>query len=310
MSNSDTVAKSYELQKKNFSRTDENSRKIQQTWFEEDTVDYWRHFRMVAPLKPLLNHFRNTKWITVGDGRFGLDTIRLLKIQPELDILSTDLATELLKEAKEKNLIKDYRAENAEFLSFADASFDFAFCKESYHHFPRPYIALYEMLRVAKKGVILIEPNERRDKMIPERILNVIKRCIKRIIGKPILHPETWNFEESGNYIYGVSKAEMEKVGIGLQLPTVAFYFYNDYYETGVEFQKAEPGNAVFKKVKSKIAWEDLKCRWGFQTYKEVIVILFKENPGTELRGSLEASGFRFVDLPVNPFINKGTSVS
>ena len=68
-------------------------------------------------------------------------------------IAATDIAEVLLKEAKEEGYIKAYSKENAESLSFADNEFDFVFCKESYHHFPRPMIALYEILRVVKRGL-------------------------------------------------------------------------------------------------------------------------------------------------------------
>lgn len=39
-----------------------------------------------------------------------------------------------------------------------DDAFDYVLCKDSYHHMPRPMIALYQMLRVARRAVVLIEP--------------------------------------------------------------------------------------------------------------------------------------------------------
>ena len=301
----DNIELSYEMQRESFTKTDEKAKRIQQTWLSEDTVDYWRHHRMMLPLKPILDYGKNDKWVTIGDGRLGLDSIRMKKIQPALDVLPTDISTMLLKQAKDEKLIADYQEQNAEQLTFTNGQFDFALCKESYHHFPRPYIALYEMLRVSKKAVVLVEPNDRRDKRVPERLVDVAKRTIKRIIGKPILHPETWNFEVSGNYIYTVSKNEIEKVCLGLQLPAVGFYYYNDYYEEGVEFQKAEPGNKVFQRVQKKIARDDRKCRLGLLTYQGIIAILFKESPDKTLKEGLEKSGFNIIDLPVNPYLKK-----
>ncbi|MEO8087567.1 MAG: class I SAM-dependent methyltransferase, partial [Bacteroidota bacterium] len=295
------LALSYKMQSEHFTQTDAENIRLRKTWLEVDTVDYWRHYRMIAPLKPLLEHSKNSRWLTIGDGRFGLDSIRLKTMQPGIEVLPTDISTPLLSQAKEMNMISDFRQENAEALSFPDESFDFTFCKESYHHFPRPYIALYEMLRVSSQGVILVEPNERRDRMVPERIWNGIKRSIKKIIHQPILHQDTWNFEESGNYIYMVSQNEIEKIGLGLQLPVVAFNYYNDYYEKGVEFEKAVPGNKIFEKVKRNIASDDFKCRLGIQTFKGITAILFKKSPDTELRNKLQQSGFILIDLPENP---------
>ena len=53
-----------------------------------------------------------------------------------------------------------YEIENMEALSYKSSSFDLVFVKEALHHVPRPILGLYEMLRVAKKAVIFIEPGE------------------------------------------------------------------------------------------------------------------------------------------------------
>ncbi len=58
----------------------------------------------------------------------------------------------LLGKGSELGFIGEYSAQNAESLSFASNSFDYVFCKDAMHHCPRPVIALYEMLRVARGG--------------------------------------------------------------------------------------------------------------------------------------------------------------
>lgn len=67
----------------------------------------------------------------------------------------------IFKKGKEIGYIYNYSKENLESLSFNNESFDFVLCKESFHHLPRPYIGLYEMLRVSKIGVVLLEPYDR-----------------------------------------------------------------------------------------------------------------------------------------------------
>jgi len=296
---------SYKMQSENFMESDEESARMRKSWFDEDTVDHWRHHRMITPLAPLLDRFPSSSWLTVGDGRYGLDSVQLKKMKPSIETLPTDLSTVLLQEAKEMKIISDYRKENAEALSFADNSFDFSFCKEAYHHFPRPYIAIYEMLRVSKKAIVFIEPNDKIEKKFPEVFLNAAKARIKKIFGRTIHHTDTWSFEESGNYIYMVSKREMEKVALALQLPTVAFYFYNDYYEPGVEFEKAVPGNKLFEKVKKIISRADLKSRLGIRNYSSIVAIVFKQRPEKELKIKLQEAGFEVIDLPENPYLKK-----
>ena len=155
------------------------------TWFEDDTVDAWRYKRMLKSLNPLLKAFPHASWLTVGDGRFGKDAHYIQ--ERGLNVLATDISDVLLKEAKEIGYINDYSKENAEALSFSDEEYDFVFCKESYHHFPRPMIALYEMLRVAKTGIVLIEPN---DGYVASTFLDVLFTNFKDFI-KKILHKKT-----------------------------------------------------------------------------------------------------------------------
>src|SRR5688572_1586710 len=124
---------SYDLHKKHNVLEGNELSTMQKSWFRTDTVDYWRYNRMYIPITPLLKNFQKSKWITIGDGRFGLDSIKLKKIEPSLEITPTDISSDLLEDAKAKGLIEKYSTENAEKLSFLDNSFDFSFCKESFH---------------------------------------------------------------------------------------------------------------------------------------------------------------------------------
>ena len=139
--------------------SDKERIKVGKAWLEEDTLDYWRHERMREKVKPFIENNVNAEWLTVGDGRFGLDGQYLIKSGAK-NIHCTDLYDELLTIAFNKNLIPNFSSQNAENLKFEDNSFDYVFCKESFHHFPRPFLALYEIFRVSKKGVFLIEPRD------------------------------------------------------------------------------------------------------------------------------------------------------
>jgi ubiquinone/menaquinone biosynthesis C-methylase UbiE len=275
---------------------------FQKSWFREDNVDYWRHERMYQAITPILT--TNSKWITIGDGRFGLDSIKLKKIEPSLDILPTDISTESLEFAKQAGLITRYERVNAEAIEFSDNEFDYSFCKESFHHFPRPYIALYEMIRISKKGVVFIEPNERYFQPFLLDSIYSFKNFIKNLLGMNIVHRDFWNYETVGNYIYSLSKREMEKVALGLNLPAIAYKYFNDYYETGVEFAKKEISSRVFRKVKRKINSRDKACKYGLATNSSITVIIFKEMPESSEIAGLKANGFKFIQLPRNPYVH------
>ena len=298
---------SYLLHEKHHTLKNDELSDDQKSWLREDTVDFWRHDRMYKPLTPLLKNNSKTKWITVGDGRLGLDSIKLKKIEPSLDILPVDISTDLLEHAKINGLITNYSKENAEKLSFADNTFDFAFCKESFHHFPRPYIALYEMIRVAKNAVILIEPNEIGilSRPLTGRLWIRFKKFIKQIIRKKYQHIDTGNFETVGNYVYTISKREIEKVALGLGLTTVAFYYFNDVYIYGTEFEKTKSDSKLFKKIKAGIRKKDIKSKLGIDPYKNIITVIFKQNPSEKICKELVENKFEIVQLPENPYVSK-----
>lgn len=152
----------------------EKEKKKSETWFEKDTVDYWRHKRMRDSLLPLISFYPNSSWLTIGDGRYGTDANYLLS--KGVDAHASDIQEELLKIGNEKGFIKKFSKQNAEALNFSDNEFDFVYCKESYHHFPRPAIAVYEMLRVAKKVIVLQEP---KDPIFYENFLQILFYYLK-----------------------------------------------------------------------------------------------------------------------------------
>ena len=154
-------------------------------WFRTDTANAWRLQRMYRQLDPLLALEANSTWVTIGDGRYGLDAKYIA--DHGIPVVATNITSALLKEGKEMGIISDYQAENAESLTFTDEQFDYAFCKEAYHHFPRPMIALYEMLRVAKKGVVLMEPNDYIvNKSAAKLIFLKLKNGIKKLLGRSV----------------------------------------------------------------------------------------------------------------------------
>ncbi len=268
-------------------------------WCAQGTADGWRHQRLFDNLLPLIERYSDATWLTVGDGRYGSDAHYLQ--EKGLNVIASDISDVLLKEAKEQGYIKKYQKENAEALSFEDNRFDFVLCKESFHHFPRPIIALYEMLRVAKKGIVFIEPG---DSYIDSGFMQIPLRNIKNIARKIIRNRNSkHDFEPVGNYVYRLSKREIEKIALGINLRTVAFRGMNDYYFKGLDSVKAEFGNKVFLKLKIIIGIQNILCRLGLIDYTMLIAIIFKTEPDEDLRKLLKSFSFEVIDLPQNPYL-------
>ena len=285
----------------------ESRKKIASTWLEKNkTINRWRHDRMYKLLKPLINYDINLNWLTVGDGRYGTDANALLSLGVK-DVMCTDISDKLLRIGNENGFINQYSAENAENMSFENESFDFVLCKEAYHHFPRPHIALHEMFRVSKVGVILIEPC---DAKISTPFFDILFPFIKKIRRK-ILNREYDDsghaFEPVGNYVFSVSERELEKVQLGMHRRHLAFHSINDYYESGFEFLRLDTfeqsERKKINKAKRSIKRRDRLVKYGLKSPDLLASILFKSNPDPLILKSLDEAGWRVKELPNNPYI-------
>jgi ubiquinone/menaquinone biosynthesis C-methylase UbiE len=282
---------------------DPETKKIAETWInQENTLDRWRHDRMIKPLEPIISYNNKLSWVTIGDGRFGTDANALMKLGAD-NVTCTDISDKLLKIGNEIGFIKKYSAQNAEDLSFKNEEFDFVLCKEAYHHFPRPHIALHEMLRVAKVGVILIEPY---DQKINPKPINKLFPIIKKILG--VSSDNTGHgFESVGNYVFSISERELEKVQLGMHRRHLAFHYINDYYESGFEFLHLDTFDQSeqkkINKAKSSIVRRDRLVKYGLKSPDLLASILFKSNPDPLILKSLDEAGWRVKELPNNPYI-------
>lgn len=301
----------YQKQSQIFSDNSDEHQRLAKSWFDETTADYWRHNRMYEAVD-CLSQQKDATWLTVGDGRWGLDAIRIKK-RGFKEVLPSDICENLLQQSKEKGLISAYSIENAEQLSFKDNAFDYVFCKESYHHFPRPYIALYEMLRVASKAVFLVEPN---DAPVAKTIafFAFLKYKLKTFLarykigrtpiyyGRPFFYDSA--YETSGNYVYGISEREIQKVCQGLNYPQMVVKSINDHYIEGCEFEPAdETKSPIFKEIKARIDHMDGQCKLGKASPALLMVGIFKETMDNSTRKAFEQRGWTVTDLPRNPYI-------
>jgi SAM-dependent methyltransferase len=346
--------------------------RISNSWFDETTANYWRHVRAYECIELLANP-SSASWLTVGDGRWGLDSINIRK-KGAKSVHATDISEALLREAKNRGLIDAYSVENAERLTFSDHSFDYVYCKEALHHFPRPWLALYEMLRVARNGVFLFEPNDswETEPEVPplapatpvspvetatippsSRLPDPIRRNLRRSleIGAPWLlsalrryrnrrrpsaypdssaasqtsctdsgqaHQQQGNntgqrpklrysapgWEESGNYVFNISRREIEKIALGLSLPQVVFKGVNDHYVKGCEFEPADEScSAIFREIVSVVRAKDELYRRGLGDTNVLMAGILVHPLDASSRARFAAAGWEVVDLPANPYV-------
>jgi SAM-dependent methyltransferase len=257
------------------------------------TVGQWRQERIMAPLRPLLQD--NHNWLTIGDGNLGSEAQWLQ--QQGVKAHATDLAADLLELAFQQGLISSWSQENAEELSFADSSFDYVLIKEAFHHFPRPWLALYDAFRVCRLGVILLEPNGEHP-----RPLSILLRRLRR-------QPTTvhYRFEKVGNFVYAPSPIELEKFLLGLGGHQIAMRFYNDHWRSAEADSSPMSGGTPHQRglrrsVMRTISRRNLLGRSAFVPFGKLGCVMFKQPVDPKVIKSMEHFGWQSKELPANPY--------
>ncbi len=237
-----------------------------------DSIDNWRHTRMLDLTSTIREIFPASQWMTVGDGRYGSDAAYLHA--RGVDVIATNLTDERLRYAKEQGFIPVYRVENAERISMPDNACDFVLCKEAYHHFPRPPMALYEMLRVSRVAVVLIEP------MDDPKFLDGAKRLLKTVIRGD----REQQFEPSGNFLYRLNLRELRKLMTAAGGEVLAFKGINDFFYARFANHAANQFNVGSFVTRFAIWVQDVLTNSRLLGIGLGCVIVFKGTIGPEVR--------------------------
>lgn len=265
----------------------------------ETSIGAWLQGLFFNCLDPLLKT-EGQAWLTVGDA-YGFDAQYILKKGNRAT--ASDLNTDFLRLAKEEGIITDFSAQNAEHLSYPDLHFDYVLCKESYHHFPRPYAALYEMIRVARKGIVLIEPQDPVSRM--PLLLGLVNLLA---IGGSNLPAKLWknrfSYEPVGNFVYKISERELEKFTAGLNLPLIAFKKINpNFYFAGANEIEVSLKNSRFRQIWLKKRLFDGLVKIGLMPSQVLSAVVFKELPAESTLTELKKSGYQLVYISPNPYL-------
>lgn len=254
------------------------------------SVDNWRHTRMLDMAAPVYRMHPHARWMTVGDGRFGSDAAYLM--QQGLSATASSLTDERLKRAHELGFIEKYRVENAEKMLLPDNAVDFVLCKESYQHFPRPPMALYEMLRIARSGVVLIEPTH------SPRLLNWFRNIVKRLLRGDTQH----EFGPSGNYLYRINIKEFRKLLLAMDGHAFAYKGFNDFYIPKFSGSRADTWNAGNFFTRLGLFVQNVLARLHLMGHGLACVVVFSSPPREEQLAALKKDGFTVDRLPKNPY--------
>jgi SAM-dependent methyltransferase len=242
--------------------------------FDPSHPDTRRHYELLASSDGLLDYLRPASLVSIGDN-LGRDAGYFKKRYPDCKCIATDLHADGIQQAATEGYVDMVLSADVEHLPFEDNSIDCVIAKEAFHHWPRPMLGLYEMLRVAKKAVLLIEPND------------VFNSNASTFADSDGYRDE---YEKVGNYKYQISLRELLKVSWSLYYPAVAAVGLNDPYHPDLEIDD-------WFTEKQKL---DLLGDQGKRQFNLMSVAIYKPNH-EPLAHQLPARS-RYYKRPINPF--------
>ena len=258
---------------------------LYESWWDDSTVNYWRHSRLLSPVLEVLYDLRDFNWLTIGDGA-GTDAWRLQKAGFN-NVTASDLSDTLLKETHKRGYINKYSVINAEKIDLPNDSFDFVLCKETLHHMSNPYQAIHECLRVSKFGIVIIEPQD---------------PWIDSPVDNNIALP---GYEEVGNYVYTFSKREIHKIAYGLNLRGVATKGQTDAYIPGCEFAHCIPGDKIWEETQQSIYLHEKHISQNLSKGSYIQSIFFKNRINEDIFETLSRvfTEWHFQRTDTNPYL-------
>lgn len=260
-----------------------------------DSIDAHRHMRMFHMVTPLIKLHPAASWLTVGDGGGDAEMLKRLGVS---DVVASCISDAHLIVVKERGFLNgiQVKALNAESVDLPDKSVDFVFCKEAFHHFPRPALGFYEFLRIARLGVFFIEPNDR----FSTRPLDMLRTLVKIVLRGQ--GPSYEDFEPSGNYIYRLSHQEIYKVLAALGLPWFATRTLNDFYVERLSSRRQDDKRAMAV-FNLGVGLQDLLSRVRLLHWGLMAAFIPASDIDLRTKTELGQSGYRIHEIPSNPYL-------
>ena len=242
--------------------------------FDPNHPDTMRHYELLRSSDGLLDHINPLSILTVGDN-LARDAGYFKKRYPQANCIASDLYADGIQDAASKGYVDSVISADIESLPFGDSEVDCVIAKEAFHHWPRPMLGLYEMLRVAKKAVLLIEPNDVCHGNV-STFVDLVSYCDE--------------YEQVGNYKYQISLRELLKTTWSLYYPAVAAVGFNDPYQPNLKIDD-------WLAEKQKL---DLLGDQGKRQFNLMSVTIYKKD--YEPHAHQLPDRARFYKRPINPF--------
>ena len=226
-----------------------------ENWARMGSTATWVHSLSLQDMVPLITERSPQRVLTIGDGRSGQEARFLAERGHK--VVASDLDTTRLAKLHEASIIDEYRQLNAEDIDYPTNAFDYTVAKETLHHLQRPYLGIYEMIRVARKAAIFIEPHYRYPSTIGSCLRQIFRRIMRRDGANSLALLPRVNYEDCGNYVYRFNPYELTQCALGMGLSHVAFRYSHQVVDLNCGDLKGEEFEAWKKQKLRKLARRD-----------------------------------------------------
>lgn len=264
---------------------------------DPDSMDAFFHRRCYGMIGPIAKRWNAEAWLTVGD--MGADAFYLRQCGVR-NVTCSSLSDAQIKHVAALGHLPgiSVAAVNGEATGLADLSVDFVLVKEALHHFPRPMFAFYELWRIARHGLVLIEPTDG-----PPRLLDGLRKIVKLLLrGQSFASQE---FECTGNFLYRLSTSEIYKALAAMQGGGLAYRRFNQFYVA-----RLVTGKSRFWRRSAfylGVAIQNMLCAVRLMTPGLVACYVSKMPFSPSERSALKQAGYQVVDIPANPYLARAT---
>ena len=232
-----------------------------------------------------LELFKRKKTLVHADGRVECDAGKL--INHSCEAISSDISfCNLPKQRKKFKKLNNF-VSNLENLPLKNKSVDNILIIDGLHHLPRPYMAIYECMRVAKTALILNEPDLRYQECFYLKIKKLIYLIWRGC------WPKHWDYEPAGNYIYSINLQEMLRLAHSLNLPFVGVK-YLDYIVTRNQ-------NTIYRSAIQVLHF--ILRFFRIRKHKNIIIYFSLSEDNDYEKRLLIKNRFKIIDLNKNPYI-------
>ena len=265
-----------------------------------ETIDSWRHERMFDTVRSLIVARPDAAWLTIGDG--GADAWMLRALGAKT-VTASCISDVVLRRLAAMGYLAGIQISsiNAESIDLPDRSVDFVFCKEAFHHFPRPPLAFYEFLRVSRIGFVMVEPLE----PAASRPLDILRSTAKRVLRRRRAMFE--QFEPVGNYIYRLSEREVFRMLTAIQVSWFALKPFSDFY---IEWLSERSRNEFLPRLLFRLGlgMQNQMARFGLMNHGLCTMFVPACSDVTDIKNTLALGGFLISLTPRNPYLEENES--